>query len=67
MSLTFGFNSFYRENLNKSDRSQGLVHEIKFILIYHTKEITHKQIVILSPRHKNKVMRNVGIQGLSEK
>jgi hypothetical protein len=37
------------------------VHEVKYILIYHTKEITHKQIVILSPKHKNKEMNNVDI------
>jgi hypothetical protein len=29
--------------------------------ICHAKEITHKQIVILSPRHKNEEMRNVVI------
>jgi hypothetical protein len=61
MSFTFDFNSCYRENLNKSDRSEGLVQEIKSILIHHTKEITHKQMVILSPKHKNEIMSNVGI------
>jgi hypothetical protein len=37
------------------------VSEIKYILIYHAKEITLKQIVILSPKHKNEAMRNADI------
>ena len=37
------------------------MHVITSILIYHTKEIIHKQTVILNPKHKDEEMRNVDL------